>query len=752
MSTHKDHQLPKDEQSTGRIELTRAILQTVLDGIITIDTEGIVQSFNRAAERLFGYTAEETIGQNVTMLMPSPPASGHDSYLKRYLATGQRYIIGAGREVEGRRKDGSLFPLHLGVSEAQYGGRNIFVGVMRDLSAQRRAERQRDRFFATTPDLICTIGADGYFRQLNPAWEKSLGYSERELRSQFAQSFMHPDDPALIPVVPEQATAPTPPFIESRIRCKDGLYKWMEWVVVPEGEEDGLLLAAARDVNERKEVDRLKSEFVSIVSHELRTPLTSIRGSLGLLEHGTAGLDKSKQQDLVRIARENTDRLIRLINDVLDLEKIESGKLELQTQLIDVETLADEASSNVAAMAEQREITIEQHIEAGTWVVADKDRTVQILVNLLGNAIKFSPPGSTVAIETSVADPHVRFAILDQGPGISPEHEARLFNKFEQLDTSDRRTKGGSGLGLAISKAIVEQHGGSIGVRSLSGRGSEFFFTLPSQKGKSELPSVETDLTAESAHRLLVVEDNPDVAQVIQTLLEREGYTVAGAPTLAQAKASFKRRPFDVVLLDIGLPDGSGIDFLQWLRSQDEAANVPAIVISGRGEDAAANAVGGPMPVHWLNKPCSGADILQAVRRAVHEPGTDPLVLIVEDDEATRRVVSEQLRQLGASCLEAAGGVDAMRLMETRRPDLLVLDVSIEDIDGFELVERFRRGKARTIPMVVYTSRDLSARERQQLTLGATRHLIKSRTTQDQFVSAVRDLLDGLLPNVPPPG
>lgn len=725
-------------------ELIRAILETALDGIIAVDEQGVIQTVNPAVERVFGYTAAETIGQNISMLMPEPFRSEHDGYIARYLATREPRIIGIGREVPARRKDGTIVPVHLSVSEAFYRGKRIFVGVMHDLSAQREVEEQRDRFFNATSDLLCTIGADGHFGLLNPAWLRVLGYTPGELRALPVKSFLHPQDPPLGITLDgwdgEEGTAP----IETRMRCKDGSYKWLEWLVVP-ARADGVLFAAARDVTERKEVDRLKSEFVSTVSHELRTPLTSIRGSLGLLESGSSAISAAQHVELIRIARENTDRLIRLINDVLDLEKIESGKLELDHSKLVPANLVTEAVNNVSAVAAQHKVEIALELEDRGTVHGDHDRIVQVLVNLLGNAIKFSPAQSTVTVSVRTHHDRVRFAVRDQGPGIPVTHHARLFNRFEQMDGSDRRAKGGTGLGLAICKAIVEQHGGTIGVHSEPGAGSEFFFTL----GATEATRASAPPLAEiptERRRLLVIEDDPDVAQVLRTLLKAEGYGVSTAGTMAGAKEVLAQTDVDVILLDIGLPDGNGVDLWAWLRGQARTASIPVVVVSGRFNEDNAESMGGPLLANWLVKPFSSDALLQSIRRAVHEPGTPALVLLVEDDVSTREVISAQLRRLGAECVDAGSGSEAIEALRDRCPDLIILDVNIHDIDGFELVERFRKGRARTTPLVVYTSRDLSALEKRQLTLGLTKHLTKCRSSQEEFVGAVRDLLAGLLP------
>jgi signal transduction histidine kinase len=259
----------------------------------------------------------------------------------------------------------------------------------------------------------------------------------------------------------------------------------------------GARMTVVRDISEWKRVDRMKSEFVSTVSHELRTPLTAIRGSLGLLEGGVVGPLTARASDLVRIAVGNTDRLIRLINDMLDLDKMEAGKLELRLASLTPAGIIRAAVDGIHAMAEQYDIQLVEHVTALREVEGDPDRVLQVLTNLLSNAIKFAPAGSTVEIFATDEDadtsadaartmpgasraglPVVRFAVENPGPGIAPAEMDRLFRRFQQLDSSDTRRRGGTGLGLAISKAIVQQHGGTIGAESEPGK-TVFWFELP---------------------------------------------------------------------------------------------------------------------------------------------------------------------------------------------------------------------------------------------------------------------------------
>jgi PAS domain S-box-containing protein len=235
-----------------------------------------------------------------------------------------------------------------------------------------------------------------------------------------------------------------------------------------------------RDITERREVERRVREFYSTVSHELRTPLTSIRGALGLMEGGLAGSLSPKATQLVKVARTESDRLIRLINDILDIQKIEADKLRLKLKEVEAEMLVAAAADAIAGMALESRVEIKCNMNGAGKIICDEDRIFQVLTNLVANAVKYSADGSQVVVSLDTSDPNsVKFSVTDTGPGIAPEQVHKLFGRFQQLDASDSRQRGGTGLGLAITKAIVEQHGGTIGVESKVGKGSTFWFQLP---------------------------------------------------------------------------------------------------------------------------------------------------------------------------------------------------------------------------------------------------------------------------------
>ena len=332
------------------------------------------------------------------------------------------------------------------------------------------------------PIVLFSVDPDGILSLFDGLGAAGLGVSpERVAGRSVFEVFAHV--PQLLGAVRKamtgQTTVTTAPIgrLTFELRCSPAL------------NSDGLLegvVGVATDITERARIERLKNEFVSIVSHELRTPLTSIRGSLGLLDGGVVGKLEPGTKSLVQIALSNTERLIRLVNDILDLDKIETGKLELKNEVLNPVELANEAIAEISGYAEECDVTLVREFEESACDLrGDRDRLLQVLINLMSNAIKFSKAGDTVHIELEeIAAGTVRFSVRDEGPGIAEDQLSKLFRKFSQIDESDTRAAGGSGLGLAISKAIVDAHGGVIGVESQPGVGSCFHFEI----GESERP------------------------------------------------------------------------------------------------------------------------------------------------------------------------------------------------------------------------------------------------------------------------
>lgn len=354
--------------------------------------------------------------------------------------------------------------------------------------ARKRAEQQisdnEERYhylFENSADLILTFAPDGTILHLNAAWPHTLGFPRDELMKMTLLELITPEDRDRGKMILDKALAAgSVDKLELSFRAQDGRQIIVEGSINCRYGDAGVEYCNAifQDVTKRREVDRMKNEFISVVSHELRTPLTSIRGSLGLLAGGTLRRDPERADRMLDIALKNTERLVRLINDILDIEKIESGKIALDIQPVDAADLVAQATATMNPLAETNQVRLETHALGGT-VFADRDRMLQTLTNLLSNAIKFSKPTSTVTVSSEKRGAGLLIRVRDQGRGIPPHKLQTIFERFQQVDASDSRDKGGTGLGLAICRTIVQQHGGAIWVDSTEGKGSEFFVLLP---------------------------------------------------------------------------------------------------------------------------------------------------------------------------------------------------------------------------------------------------------------------------------
>lgn len=505
----------------------RAILDNVAEGIITINEQGILESCNNATQHLFGYLPSEMNGNNINMLMPGLHCEQHEESLHIYLDTGNGEIIGTGCEVTGRRKDGTAFPIELAISEMQLGDKRMFTGIMRDITERKQADNRlrealtlQNAILSSANHSIISTDLNGVIQTFNAGAEKLLGYKAEELIGKQTPALFH-DAGELVrraqALSLELGRTVEPGFEVFIAKAKPGFADENEWSYIhKDGTPHPVLLSItalmndsntvtgylgiATDISERKKIERMKGEFISTVSHELRTPITSIRGALGLIAGGVSGELPAQAQALVNIAHKNSERLILLVNDILDIEKIESGKMNFNMQPLQLLPLIELALEANFAYAQEFQVAYQlQHPVPGVMASVDADRFMQVMTNLLSNAAKFSPPGGTVIISMQCDGENIKISVSDRGSGIPEEFKKRIFEKFSQADSSDSRTKGGTGLGLSITKALVERMGGHVGFSSQEGVGTTFFFEFPQWDQRSHSPSQGASGTIASA-------------------------------------------------------------------------------------------------------------------------------------------------------------------------------------------------------------------------------------------------------------
>jgi PAS domain S-box-containing protein len=600
-----------------KAEYIKAIVDTVVDGIITINERGIIESFNPAAEDIFGYAASETIGQNVSMLMPEPHRGAHDGYLRHYKHTGERKVIGISRELEGQRKDGSVFPMDLAVSEMYAGGNRMFTGIV-------------------------------------------------------------------------------------------------------------------RDITDRKIAERVKNEFVSVVSHELRTPLTSIHGSLRLIEGGMAGKISRNCTELVKLANKNVERLIRLINDLLDIEKMEAGKNSYRFEKTGMKEVIEYAIQECTGYTEEYNVEfVLNDIPDDFMVHIDHDRIVQVLVNLLSNAAKVSPAGSKVEISLDSNQERVRVSVTDNGPGIPLDFQQNVFKKFCQSDSSDSRKHGGTGLGLSICKAIIEGHGGIIGFDSVLDAGTTFYFELAKADQRKAIAQGDTRQKTDR-FRVLICDDDGDAAESCEFLLRNAGFDIDLANDVTTARHLLASCHYDAMILD--LPEQDSTSFVRELEPPE--ANTPLILISTSattGCDALESAQS--RIVKYLDKPVIQQRLVETVLLCIQQHHSQThRILHIEDDEDIISLVGALLDDTW-EVIPARTVAEARRLLAEYKYDLVLLDIGLPDGSGIDLLPEI---KSLDYPIVLLSEED-------SIEIALFRFdakLVKSYTSSAELLKTLLDLTE----------
>jgi signal transduction histidine kinase/DNA-binding response OmpR family regulator len=461
----------------------------------------------------------------------------------------------------------------------------------------------------------------------------------------------------------------------------------------------------------REEIDKAKSEFISTVSHELRTPLTSIKGALGLMRSGSFDEQPNKLRPMLDIAYNNSERLVALINDILDMEKIEAGMLRFMMQPTDLASLLEEAVEANQSYGDKYDVTFTcSGTDEPLLVNGDKDRLMQVLANLFSNAAKFSPRGGQVEVSLLREGDWARIAVKDSGNGIPEAARETIFEKFTQADSSDQRQMGGTGLGLSIAKMMVEKLDGAVSFTTEVGKGTTFYVDIPmlADIALEAVSEIKPPVNTHSPH-LLICEDEPDVANLLKLMLEKAGYSTRIAQTAFEAKQLLKTESFDGLTLDLVLPDKNGITLLQELRADPKIQNLPVVVVSAYVDEGKEQLKGDAFGmIEWIQKPIDAPLLMSKLERALgHVPNTKPHILHVEDEVSIRHIVSSLIGDK-ANIVNAGSLKEAKAALALESFDLVITELELPDGNGKSLLPLLKISPQISPPVVIFAAKDPS--------------------------------------------
>ena len=777
--------------------LQSAIFNSANFSSIATDEKGVIQIFNVGAERMLGYTAAEVMNKITPADISDPQeviarAKALSAELGTRIAPGfEALVFKASRGIEDIyeltyiRKDESRFPAIVSVTALRDAPGEIIgyllIGTDNTARKQIEAERMvldqrvRDQQFYTRSliesniDALITTDPRGIITDVNKQMEALTGCTRDELiGAPFKDYFTDPEraEAGIKLVLGESKVTD----YELTARARDGKETVVSYNATTFHDRDRKLqgvFAAARDVTERKryeeslqQANRAKSAFLANMSHELRTPLNAIMGYSEMLQEEAMEQKLNGFSDDLEKINGAGRHLLALINNILDLSKIEAGKMELFLESFDVNKMIDEVAATIQPMVEQNANTLHiKRAENLQTMHADQIKVRQGLFNLLSNAAKFTHDGRiTLEVERQLmeGDEWLVFRVTDTGIGMSPEQILKLFQDFTQADASTTRKFGGTGLGLALTRRFCQIMGGDVTVHSVPNEGSVFTIKLPAVVAaiKEETASDSaggpvTDLAdglkshgvepfAPVETCVLVIDDDPVQRDLMQRFLTKEGFNVrTAADGEAGLRMAHELRPV-AITLDVMMPEMDGWSVLSALKSDDALRNIPVVMVTMLDDPERGFTLGAS---DYITKPVNRQHLSQILKK--HTCPNPPCpVLMVEDDPATRSITRRILEKEGWNVTEAEDGRQALEYMARERPSLILLDLMMPEMDGFEFVDRVRqRPEWRAIPIVVVTAKDLTAKERLRLNGYVETVLSKASHSREALLRQVCDLV-----------
>jgi PAS domain S-box-containing protein len=626
--------------------------------------------------------------------------------------------------------------------------------------AETRLRRSEERFrslIEASAAIVWTANPEGNLHSRQIAWSRFTGQDEAAYAGLGFLEAVHPEDRDHTRAEWARAVGTLQPYAtEHRIRARSGAYRHMSVRAVPILESDGTLrewVGTHTDITERKEAEAAieaarsaaeaanaaKSQFLANMSHELRTPLSAVIGYSEMVQEELEDLGEAELVADMKKIEANARHLLGLINDVLDISKIEADRVEIYAEDFDVAAMVSDVATTVEGLIAKKGNTLALALadDLGT-AHTDVTKLRQCLINLLSNAAKFTENGR-ITLSVDRRDDALHFAVADTGIGMTQEQVGKLFERFTQADASTTRRFGGTGLGLAITRAFAEMLGGSIAVESRAGEGTTFTLTLPVLfRGSEAEHAEETGEALGDRKTILVVDDDAATRDLLARFLEREGFSVAVAEDGRRGLDLARSLRPRAVLLDVTMPQMDGWAVLRSLRADPEIGATPIVMVTVLDEQNLAFSLGA---TDYLQKPIDWGNLRQVVDRFRPVAGEGP-VLVVEDEADVRSHVCAYLRREGFPVAEAENGVRALDALAKERPCLVLLDLMMPEMDGFAFLRALRaRQEWRDVPVVVLTAKDMTAEDRRRLAGQADRVLAKGSTGLGELARELRALM-----------
>ncbi len=702
--------MKNNKNERRKLHKIRAVLSSLREGVIILDRNERIVIFNEIAENLFNIKRQDVIGKNISDFDFSPDLYSLIPFIKEIKKKEDKKSC----LVRTLRFKDKVYRVNLGrfVENQKYLG---FCLIISDISKKIVREEKAEAIFSSVSDGLMVIDCQGKIMQINPQAIEMLSLEKQKVAGNKISEIKLGEElkKILSRINTIDISKPFMPEVDE-IAIKKPTKKVLKIFTTPVLDRSQNLLGFIKtihDITVQSEIDQMKNEFISTVSHELRTPLTAIKGFIDLILQGEAGKINKDQKEFLEIAKQNTDRLVKLISDLLDISKIESGRLRIRREPVYIDELIEKSIMTFSKEIEKKGIQLILSLDKPLPIISgDFDRLSQVLNNLISNAIKYTKDDGKIEIIAYRRENKLIIEVKDNGIGISKKDQEKLFDKFFRVDSSLTQEVGGAGLGLAITKSIISMHSGEIWVKSKLEKGSSFCFSLPimAEELKPTVTQIKKRFIREGEKpKILVVDDEPDILRLLQIHLSKENYNVCSAKSGEEALKMAKKLKPDLITLDILLGGINGLEVLRMLKNDPKTNNIPVILLSVYPNDERIDQLG---VANFLTKPINIEKLIQSIGEVINVKKEEEckLMYLVDCKEDDTKSFLKLENNIGANVKNIQSKDLLKKVGKKRKPCLIVWDISDDTHEKMKKISKLRkRSEIKDIPFLFIFDRNL---------------------------------------------